>query len=224
MQGYDYSITGSAYRPHDLVWIDVAALPADTPAWALTCMAEGAPAVVRRAPRKGRSLPVGIRGAYRGQRHATVVDHECVRRCIAPETLIGRRGERVPALACLARVGVILSTQNIIWGITGAVGFELASAISACHVESDLDLLVRAPERLTREQARRLHASLAVLPVRCDVQLETPAGAIALAEWAGAAEQVLVKSDTGPWLSADPWAGIRDLSIAPCDALTQALN
>ena len=43
--------------------------------------------------------------------------------------------------------------------------------------------------------------------MRCDIQLETPAGGVALADWLGEAARVMIKHDTGPYLSPDPWHG-----------------
>ena len=43
------------------------------------------------------------------------------------------------------------------------------------------------------------------LPVRIDVLLETPAGAVALAEYARGKSVVMLRSPQGPRLVADPW-------------------
>ncbi|AKT43890.1 malonate decarboxylase holo-ACP synthase [Chondromyces crocatus] len=51
-----------------------------------------------------------------------------------------------------------------------------------------------------------LHAPRADVPVRIDVQLETPRGAIALAEYASATAEVLARTPLGPQLVTDPWA------------------
>ena len=66
---FDYSASDNGFRPHDLVFADAGALTGPTPAWALQAVAEGAPLVVRRAPRNARGVPVGVRGASRGERH-----------------------------------------------------------------------------------------------------------------------------------------------------------
>ena len=75
---------------------------------------------------------------------------------------------------------------------------------------SDLDLLIRTPRTLSRERATQmlteleLHAQHA--GIRVDVQLETPAGGIALAEWAAGKPRVMARHAQGPQLIADPWA------------------
>ncbi|MNN93453.1 Phosphoribosyl-dephospho-CoA transferase [compost metagenome] len=73
------------------------------------------------------------------------------------------------------------------------------------HVASDLDLVLRTPQPVARAKARELLDILDCGPCRIDVQLETPAGAIALREWAGMARRVLLKSALGARLVADPW-------------------
>ena len=76
------------------------------------------------------------------------------------------------------------------------------------HADSDLDLLLRTPQPLARVQARELLDILDCAPCRIDLQLETPAGAVALREWAGCARRVLLKSAHGPRLVSDPWAAM----------------
>ncbi|KAF1311862.1 hypothetical protein BLX42_06440 [Pseudomonas sp. SG-MS2] len=58
---------------------------------------------------------------------------------------------------------------------------------------------------MSRAKARELLDSLDCGPCRIDVQLQTPAGGIALREWAGVAQRVLLKSALGARLVADPW-------------------
>ncbi|PMY78889.1 malonate decarboxylase holo-ACP synthase, partial [Pseudomonas sp. FW306-2-2C-D06B] len=88
----------------------------------------------------------------------------------------------------------------------GGVGYQIATGVEVVHADSDLDLLLRTPQPLARAQARELQDILDCAPCRIDVQLETPAGAIALREWAGFARRVLLKSPHGPRLVSEPWA------------------
>lgn len=219
MRADDYSRDRGLWRPHDLLWITLQALDPAVPPWVRAAVAAGAPVVVRRAPRQGACLPVGVRGASRGQRYATAIIGAQVLRCTTPESLRVARAARVPAMAAIAGLAAALDPLHCPWGITGAVGYELATGTPVCHVDSDLDVVMRCPGRLDRPAAGALQRSLAELAVRCDVQLETPLGAVALADWAGDAERVLVKSDAGPFLSRDPWAGERSQSIDPCAAV-----
>jgi phosphoribosyl-dephospho-CoA transferase len=91
------------------------------------------------------------------------------------------------------------------WGITGSVGFALASGVSTLRQDSDLDLLLRASKPLPRGEARSLLALLQASPARIDMQVDTGHGGFALAEWAGNADRVLLKTGRGPLLVSDPW-------------------
>jgi phosphoribosyl-dephospho-CoA transferase len=99
---------------------------------------------------------------------------------------------------------------GFVWGPTGSAGFELATQAPTVTESSDLDLLIRTPEPLARDIAGALldqlqgHAKRAGL--RIDAQLETPAGGVALAEWAAGKARVLARGAAGPQLLADPWA------------------
>jgi phosphoribosyl-dephospho-CoA transferase len=70
---------------------------------------------------------------------------------------------------------------------------------------SDLDLIIRSPEPLELNIAREIVEKLQRSPVRVDVQVETPAGAFSLLEYARGPGQVLLKTMFGPKLSINPW-------------------
>jgi len=92
------------------------------------------------------------------------------------------------------------------WGITGSVGFSLASGIRVLTQASDLDLLIRQPEPMSRDEARAILRRTEDLPCRCDIQIETPTGAFSLLEWARDTPRILVKNEHGPRLTTSPWA------------------
>jgi phosphoribosyl-dephospho-CoA transferase len=93
---------------------------------------------------------------------------------------------------------------GLAWGPTGSVGFELATGTAVVGPASDLDVVVRAPEPWSHVRARELADDLARLPVRVDTQLDTPSGAVALAEYARGG-RVLLRTPDGPKLTNDPW-------------------
>ena len=64
-----------------------------------------------------------------------------------------------------------------------------------------------ATDPLPRRAAAALLDRLADLPARVDVLLETPTGAVALAEYA--AGDCLLRTPTGPRLVRDPWRPAR---------------
>ena len=226
---FDYSASDNGFRPHDLVFADADALTGPTPAWALHAVAEGAPLVVRRAPRNARGVPVGVRGASRGERHGDRVAAHAIARRHAPEAIAQARAwcsharrRDVPAIAALDVAADVLDSTRWPWGVTGAVGYELATGHPAAHARSDLDLLLRASEPIDRAQARALQTALAAAPARCDVQIETPVGGMALADWASTARQVLIKSDTGPFLCTDPWDATSPAGVGAPEACAGA--
>lgn len=200
-------------RPHDLLRIDpaaVAGLSRDLPGWAAASLAAAPWVVVRRAPLFDGLLPVGIRGAGRGERRAVWLLPDAVIDRRTPEDLAAARTWRhhprraeVPALAVLDSVAALSAGWS--WGPAGSIGFELATGQPAAHRDSDLDIVLRAPARIGCGMAHRLLADLSALPIRVDVALETPLGACSLAEIA-AGGPVAVKTPVGPRLVRNPWA------------------
>jgi phosphoribosyl-dephospho-CoA transferase len=98
-----------------------------------------------------------------------------------------------------------MDALGLCWGVTGSVGFQLATGLPTAHTDSDLDLLLRTPIELPRHKARTLLGLLDEAACRVDLQLETPSGAIAMREWAGSASRVLLKCVTGARLVENPW-------------------
>ena len=216
------------FRPHDLLWLRAGALRTDAPlpAWAADRLRQGDdPVVVRRAAAAapGR-VAVGLRGAARGERLAAQVAADDVVRVVTPEEIAHRRAWRQPpwadgevarpvpqgvaALRLLARVAPLLDASPLIWGVTGGVGFALASGRDVLRPTSDLDLLLRAPSPADAAALRVLAAvlhGLAAPEAGLDVQVETPLGAFALAEWSRGGDCVLLKTPAGPRLVADVW-------------------
>jgi len=195
-------------RPHDLLWgMTPSQLPADAPGWTRQVLAAGHPVVVRRSVVAADQIAVGVRGASRDQRFATVMSLGRVLRCVSPEHLIAQPlASHLPAFRALEVLKPVFDDLQRPWGVTGSVGFQLATGADVVRVESDLDLLLRAPTELPRQEARELQQLLDDSPCRVDLQLETPAGAIALREWASGSARVLLKCATGARLIVNPWA------------------
>jgi phosphoribosyl-dephospho-CoA transferase len=158
-------------------------------------------------------IPVGVRGNSRGQRFAAYLAVEAIIERVTPEHLARRdswrwsdRRRGIPALEQLDTVFRIMSDLGFQWGPTGSVGFELATGVPAATKDSDLDLLIRAPDELKRDLCRRVHIRLsAQVPVRTDVLIETIAGAIPLDEYARGDLPILLRSLNGPKLVYHPW-------------------
>lgn len=207
------------FRTHCLLRIaGVEALgdAAAAPEWLARGLGRAPWVVVRRAaPLDGR-VPVGARGRRRAERFAAWLDPAEVRECVEPLELAARRawpgaprcGE-IGALAALAAVESLMERCGLgrAWGPVGSVGFELVSGVPTATADSDLDLIVRLGLPPRAALVGELLVGLSRLPVHTDVLLETPLGAIALLEYAGAQPPFLVRTAAGPRLIAYPWHG-----------------
>jgi phosphoribosyl-dephospho-CoA transferase len=186
----------------------------EPPEWTLESLRRAPFVVVRRPPPRIETFPVGIRSAARSQRAAAWVPIGAVKECITPQMLAAQRAWRqrrdfaiMPAVAALEEAAAIFDGHGMAgrWGPAGSVGFELASGVPSTTPTSDLDIVLGAAASMARADAARLHAELSALMVRIDVLLETPNGAVALAEYAKSAGAILLRSPQGPRLSSDPW-------------------
>ncbi|ALI04219.1 malonate decarboxylase holo-ACP synthase [Pseudomonas sp. FW306-02-F02-AA] len=197
----------NAFLAHDLLWgLTAEQLPADAPRWAVEVTRKGHPVVVRRAMSAADQIAVGVRGALREQRYATWMAVEAIRQRIRPEDLCHVEGDRdLPALQALVQLRPMLDACGWVWGVSGSAGFELACGVTALHERSDLDLILRTPQPLDRVKARELLTWLDAAACPVDMQLQTPLGAVALREWAGPAQRVLLKNAHEARLVTDPW-------------------
>jgi phosphoribosyl-dephospho-CoA transferase len=184
------------------------------PEWAPASLRRAPFVVMRRPPPRTNGLPVGVRGDARSQRAAAWISAGAVQECITPQMLAAQHAWRqrrdfdfTPAVAALDEVAAIFDGHGMAgrWGPGGSVGFELASGVPATTPTSDLDIVLDAAASMARADAVRLHEELSALPVRIDVLLETPNGAVALGEYAKSAGAILLRSPQGPRLSRDPW-------------------
>jgi phosphoribosyl-dephospho-CoA transferase len=187
---------------------------AGRPDWAPQAVRRAPWAVVRRSVPRLNQWPVGVRGGVRSQRAAAWLPDGAVQECITPQMLAAKRAWRqrpsiasAPAVAVLDEVTSILAAHGHAgrWGPGGSVGFELASGVPSTTLNSDLDLVLSADEPMPQTDATRLHADLSKLPVRIDLLLETPHGAVMLAEYATSTGMTLLRCAQGPRLVCDPW-------------------
>ena len=212
----DVAISGdTVWRPHDLLKLRRLRSFDGEPAWVRDAFARAPFAVVRRAQAAAGFIAIGVRGGARGERYGTWAEAGDIETAIALEDLMDvvPSGDRraLPAFLALAelRRRSAASLDPFARGPAGSVGFELATRVPAVTPSSDLDLLVRTPTRLSREIAVTLLTELQTHAerhhIRIDVQLETPAGGVALAEFAAGKARVMARHAQGPRLVADPW-------------------
>ena len=197
-------------RPHDLLWLtDSDALEDVSEEWVASQWQPRLPVVVRRDVSHDARIPVGVRGMRRDQRAAGWVNVAKVKRIISPEELASRdllvKSPFVSMPPVQGAIQLALREWPWSWGITGSCGYALATAVPVLHADSDLDLLIRCPQRVERESLLEWQAVIGQLLCRADTQIETPQGAFALAEWLRDG-RVLLKTNSGPEIVTDPWA------------------
>ncbi|WP_084174718.1 malonate decarboxylase holo-ACP synthase [Paenibacillus xylanexedens] len=213
-----------SFQVHDLLKIHGNAVlrgEQPVPVWVTTTMRKNPWVVVRRAEQTAGNIPVGVRGPERHLRWAASISPDDVIARVSPEQLVADQAwynlpeERwnIAAIGMIQQVAELWSRTERIWGPGGSVGFELATGQEVTRPESDLDLILRLPERLTPEQAtellEKLNTHLSISGkwsgVRLDLQAETAAGSFSLAEWARGGSKVMLKTCSGPILTNDPW-------------------
>jgi phosphoribosyl-dephospho-CoA transferase len=184
------------------------------PDWSSAALHRAPWVVVRRTRARAALLPVGIRGDVRHQRAAAWLPIHAVEQIVTPQILARRRTwhgrsrtKLLPALLVLDAAAAILEEQGYgnLWGPAGSVGFELASGVPSVSAQSDLDLVLDAPEPIEVRDADALFTALERLAARVDLLLETPLGAVALSEYASGKGAMLLRTPSGARLVADPW-------------------
>lgn len=208
--------------------------------------------VVRRGPVPEGEIAVGVRGEQRNQRWADSCHPSWIRRIVTPAELISRtslgfsKSAQPPALletkaqapaVLQPRSDIVLALRSLAflanhdswkalshrWGPGGSVGFELATGRHTARLQSDLDLVIYADERLSVEEAKHLHATTRNLPSRVDVRIETPFCGFSLAEYASCAPApILLRKSSGVVLGADPWDDGECFDVRRCDLAPDA--
>lgn len=205
------------WHAHDILRVRRLETFDNEPAWVRDAFARAPFVVVRRAQAAAGFLAIGVRGAARNERYGTWARSEDIEAVFRPEALLSRASELAKeraalpvfvALDALRRDGSWFGSYT--WGPTGSSGFELATGTPTVTTTSDLDLLIRMPNHLSHDEATHIQTALdqhaARTGVRIDAQLETPAGGVALAEYASRKARVMARHANGPQLVADPWA------------------
>ncbi|SDJ20991.1 phosphoribosyl-dephospho-CoA transferase [Paraburkholderia steynii] len=208
------------WQAHDIVRLRRLESFDNEPAWVRAAFARAPFVVVRRAQAAAGLVAIGLRGAARNERYGTWAHSDDIEAVFRPEALLSSSLDSALLVADRAALPVFVALDalrrdtscidSFIWGPTGSVGFELASGKPTATATSDLDLLIRMSNHLPRDEAQRIQAKLdehaAHAGIRIDAQLETPAGGVALAEYASGKARVMARHASGPRLVSDPWA------------------
>lgn len=202
-------------RPHDIVRIhNVKKIVFDSkvPEWMDESLRQAPYLVVRRSPFIGDMVYVGARGFDRTQRLAGFVSQKSIMQQITPDKLAADKGwktsERLRGTAmshALDFVDGVVARHGFRWGPTGSVGFELASGTAVVNKNSDLDIVIRAMQFVSKDAIKQLETELEQSPVKVDALIETPFGAVALSEYARGDNPVLLRTINGPCLVHNPW-------------------
>ena len=198
----------TAPRPHDLLFPHrPGAFRADgpRPGW----LDPAAPLVVRREATADGTIPVGARGLARNERCKGYLAPDDVARVVTPCALAQSLPDcapctGLPCIEALLALAPRLDALDVEWGPAGGAGYWLACALPVLRPTSDLDLLVRLRRRPSAPTLAALAALADGQPCRIDLQIDTGAGGFALPELLRGG-RVLLKTDTGPVLVADPW-------------------
>ncbi|PTV53130.1 malonate decarboxylase holo-ACP synthase [Acinetobacter seifertii] len=192
---------------HDLLWgMTVDCLADDAPLWVKEVLQRCDPVVVRRAITPVDQVAVGVRGQFRHQRYAAQMPRSAISKQLKPEALIHVDTQQFAHLAeRLQTISSIMKNFSGCWGYTGSLGFELATGIKTVTQQSDIDFLIRAEQPFAKKQAIELLENFQQAGLNVDVQLQLPQGGLALKEWAGNSEKVLLKRADGAVLVENPW-------------------
>jgi phosphoribosyl-dephospho-CoA transferase len=201
-------------RTHDLLEIDANVFissNASAPEWVEEALRKSPFVVARRGRVTDQEIPIGVRGAVRNQRWAAFCHRTWVKSILTPPQLLTRtvptlRADATPAFRALQVLKDRWMDLDHPWGPGGSVGFELATGRHVVKPESDLDIVIHAEGKITREDARSLYARTINLPVAVDIRVETRACGFSLTEYATAGSaRILLRTPDGLELGSDPW-------------------
>ncbi len=188
---------------HDLLQIDRPSLMCTgEPSWVRQALLECPWVVVRRAQAAPGLIAVGVRGNARSERWATFCEERLVRKIVRPEELLFYNSSSKNVQEMIQR----WADLTLPWGPAGSVAFELASGRKVTTEASDLDLVIRAKQRIGIEEARFLLDRTLGLEAKVDVRVETPVCGFALEEYVLAnSAKILLRHADEVRLGEDPW-------------------
>jgi len=215
-------------RTHYLLEIDAKRFIsgyASVPEWVADEL-QGTPfVVVRRGLVTEHGIPVGVRGIDRSHRWAAMCPTQLVKNVLTPPRLLMRgvsksREDAIPAFRALNSLKERWRDLDCPWGPGGSVGFELGAGGHAAKPESDLDIVIYATRRITRDMAKSLYAQTLNLTAAIDVRVEAPLCGFSLKEYSlRSPGQILLRTPSGITLGTDPWCD--EVSILATDHMRE---
>jgi phosphoribosyl-dephospho-CoA transferase len=206
---------------HDLIRMHPASFTSvDAPAWVNQRLSQCPWVVVRRARAPTGMIAVGVRGDTRNERWGGYAHQSAIEQIVEPNELLrvfraSTGADRTPPIQLLEKVVGRWQGLTLPWGPTGSVGFELASGYRVTTPLSDLDIAIRAPERLSVELARSLWERVMGLQPRVDVRIETSECGFALEEYVRRpSTRILLHYPGGARVGDDPWGERLPISLA----------
>jgi phosphoribosyl-dephospho-CoA transferase len=208
---------GHTFRPHYLLAVDPKQLieavckHSSVPEWVEEQVRTTPFVVVRRGLATGQEIPIGVRGKERNQRWAASCHPKLVKSIITPSQLLARpiRTSRADATRALRTLDFLKDRWIDLdrpWGPQGSVGFELATGSHVATLESDLDIVIYAENRMMADEAKSLCARAMDLPATVDIRVETPVFGFSLREFASQSPAaILLRAPSGVILGRNPW-------------------
>jgi phosphoribosyl-dephospho-CoA transferase len=199
---------------HDLFRIDRDCLTAGCvaqPSWVKESLTTWPWVAVRRARAPVGQIAVGVRGTTRSERWGGFCPKILIDKIVRPadQLVLTRASSWIPRTPALKVLQVVIERWwdfTLPWGPTGSVGFELATGSLVTTETSDLDIAIRAPQRIVVEQARSLWDRVTGLQTRVDVRVETPECGFSLEEYVRTSSgRILLRYPEGPTFGDDPW-------------------
>lgn len=139
------------------------------------------------------------------------MDVSAIQKIITPYQLVQNKmwekvaptRKKLPAINALPVVNKILDGYN--WGISGSVGFELATQTYSAKTTSDLDLVWKPTHSITKEAAQNLLKELNQYGVHTDLQVIQDKNGFSLEEYANSSSTIMMKTLKNPILVKNPW-------------------
>ncbi|MFY0741235.1 malonate decarboxylase holo-ACP synthase [Solibacillus silvestris] len=161
-------------------------------------MAQGI-AVVRRMKVEDGKVAIGFRGDNRSKRFAAITNISNIKRVIRPFDVLANSypATHIQSLTYIEKV-----LDGLKWGIGGSVGFSMATGITVCHENSDIDIILYCKRLQELDQLTPIFSQLqkSKSAHRVDVQVEIlGVGAVVLADYLNHSS-FIVRTSTGPIL------------------------